>query len=412
MHYSIDAMNAAMLGGNLTGVYTYILMAIAGTTEIFVGRYNGALKHDRIAPAVWQMIYFVAASLFFVVPIAWFSEYLNLIPKYYAEDGIAYQKILTYFCWLPALTAAFTGFFVGRGKTKIITAIVIIGAVVNIVLDYVLIFGYGNIIPSMGCRGAAWATIISEALQALILAANFWNKNNRSIYGTDRNSKFDKKLFLECFKIGFPMSLGRAVEILAWYLVYVALSYVSKELGTVHGIASTVYIFFAFICEGLSKGTAAIASNFIGRRDLISIQKAFRRLVFITLILCLTVMSPLLIIPDLVFAGLKMLNRDLTVFYPTMAVIFRILFVTVTLEALTCTSWGVLFAGGDTWYPIVVNLLCLGGFVVIPVSMLFVTGQLNSPELVQFLSACWNAACLFLLYRRYKSLKWYQPAIA
>ncbi|MDR1401815.1 MAG: MATE family efflux transporter [Puniceicoccales bacterium] len=408
MHYSIDSMNAAMLGGNLAGFYTYVLISIAGTTEIFVGQYNGAMKHDKIAAPIWQMIYFVGASLFFVIPMAWFSKYLNLIPKHYAEDGIAFQKILIYFCWLPALTAVFTGFFVGRGRTKIITLIVVVGSIVNVILDCMLIFGCGDIIPSMGCRGAAWATIIAEAVQVLILAASFWSRSNRRIYNTAGNSKFDKKLFMECLRVGCPMSLGRAAEILAWYLVYVALSHVSKELGTVHGIASTIYIFFAFVCEGLSKGTAAITSNFIGRQDLASIQKVFKRLISITLVLCFAVMSPLLIIPELVFEGLSAVNSDIAVFYPMMAAIFRILFVAITLEALTSTCWGTLLAGGDTKYPIIVNLLCLGGFVVLPVGILFATGKLNSAVLVQFLSMCWNAVCLILLYRRYKGLKWYR----
>jgi MATE family multidrug resistance protein len=407
MHYSIDSMNAAILGGNLAGLYTYVFMAITGTTEIFVGQYNGAMKHEKIAPPVWQMIYFVAISLIAVIPLAWFSKYLNLIPQYYAEEGIAFQKILTYFCWVPALTAAFTGFFVGRGKTKIITAIVIIGSIVNVILDYLLIFGWKDIIPSMGCRGAAWATVTSEAVQVLILAGSFWGKSNRKTYNTARNYKFDRKLFMECLRIGFPMSLGRAIEMLAWYLVFVALSHTSRELGMVHGIASTIYIFFAFICEGLAKGTATIASNFIGRGDLASVEKAFKRLVIITLILCFTVMSPLIIVPDLVFKGLRMLNGDIASCHSTMSAIFRILFVTITLEALACTSWGVLLAGGDTKYPVIANLLSLGAFVVLPVALLFPMGKLNSAVLVQFLSMCWNAVCLILFYRRYKSLKWY-----
>ncbi|MDR2628915.1 MAG: hypothetical protein LBC30_02925, partial [Puniceicoccales bacterium] len=47
MRYSLDAMNAAMLGGNLAGFHAFLLMAITGTTEIFVGQYNGAGEYDK-----------------------------------------------------------------------------------------------------------------------------------------------------------------------------------------------------------------------------------------------------------------------------------------------------------------------------------------------------------------------------
>ena len=179
-YYSIDSMNAAMMGGNLAGIFTLLLMSIAGTTEIFVGQYNGGNHDDKIASPIWQMIYFSILSLIIFIPIGYFSDIINLIPPYYESDGVPYQRLLTYFCWLPCLVAAFTGFFVGRGKTGFITHVVIIGNVLNVFLDILLVFGYKNIIPMMGCRGAAIATVISESVQAIILAIAFWSRYNRT----------------------------------------------------------------------------------------------------------------------------------------------------------------------------------------------------------------------------------------
>jgi Na+-driven multidrug efflux pump len=48
MRYSLDAMNAAILGGNLARFYAFLLMAITGTKEMFVGQYNGAGKYDKM----------------------------------------------------------------------------------------------------------------------------------------------------------------------------------------------------------------------------------------------------------------------------------------------------------------------------------------------------------------------------
>jgi MATE family multidrug resistance protein len=411
MRYSLDAMNAAMLGGNLAGFYVFLLMAITGTTEIFVGQYNGAGEYDKIAAPVWQMIYLVIFTAIFYIPIGYFSDHLNLIPECYAEDGIAYQRLLTYFCWMPGLAAAFTGFFIGRGQTKIITIIVILGNLINAILDYLLVFGIRGVIPSLGCRGAAEATIIAEAIQILILAGSFWSSKNRKHFHTAKNYKFDKKLFQKCLKIGLPMSLGRGAELLAWYLVYAALSHISKDLATIHGIAVTVYVLIAFICDSLTKGTAAISANFIGKQDLVSIGMVLRKLIIMTLILCFVFMFPLLISPRLFCGILGTINEDITHLYPTLSIIFKIQFINITIESLCAIFGGTLISGGDTKYLNITNLICLWGFVVLPVALLYAFNMLNSAIPVHLLSTCWIFSCLLLIYRRYKSRKWYKSVI-
>jgi MATE family multidrug resistance protein len=400
-------MNAAMLGGNLVSIYTLVLMSIAGTTEIFVGQNNGANRYDRIASPVWQMVYFALLSLLFVIPLGFFTDSINLIPPYYATEGITYQRILTYFCWTPALTAAFTGFFVGRGSTKIVTLSVVSGVITDIILDYLLIFGYGDTIPECGCAGAAIATVIAEVVQVAILAATFWSRKNRRDYGTLRNRKFDCEVFRKCIKIGLPMSIGRCAEMLAWYLVYAILSHTSKDLATVQGFAVTVYVLFAFICDGLFKGSAAISANFIGQHNLQDVGKACKKLMVATLLLCFVSTVPLVISQELLFKMLNLVKGDISHLYGDMAIIFRLLSANVTLEAVSCVFCGFLFSGGDTKYPIIVNLTCLWTAVVLPILGLSLSGKLHSAIIVQQLSLICNSALLIAVYLRYRSMKWY-----
>ena len=130
--YSLEAMNGAMFGGTLVSTFNFILICIAGTTEIFVGQCNGAKEYRQIATSVWQMIYMslIAAAIFF--PIGHYAHYLNMMPAAFQGEGIPYQRILTYFCWAPAITSALVGFFVGRGRSKIVTLIVVVGNISNI----------------------------------------------------------------------------------------------------------------------------------------------------------------------------------------------------------------------------------------------------------------------------------------
>ena len=101
-YYSVDAMNAAAIGGNFVAIFCFSLACIAGITEVFVGQYNGAKNYKKVANPVWQMIYFVLLTIFVLVPIGIYSDKINLFPECYSNDGIPYQKILVYFCWVPA----------------------------------------------------------------------------------------------------------------------------------------------------------------------------------------------------------------------------------------------------------------------------------------------------------------------
>ena len=410
-YYSVDAMNAAALGGNFAAIFCFLFVCIAGTTEVFVGQYNGAQKHERIANPVWQMIYFVLLTIFVLVPIGMYSDKINLFPECYSNDGIPYQKILVYFCWIPALTAAITGFFVGRGETKIITFIVVTGSLVNAALDVILVFGYKNIIPRLGCKGAAIATVTSEFLQAAILACKFLNRENRALYKTDNLPKFDKNLFFRGIKIGLPTAIGRSAEMLAWYLVCSMLGHVSKDLATAYTIGVTIYIMFVFICEGITKGTAAISANFIGCQSLSSIRESFNKLVIIAIMLCCIFMLPIVIYPDLLFDVLRNLHDDISNLYPTLRIIFVIQFLNITIEAVGSVPFGILLSGGDAKYPNVAVLGSLWLFVVFPVSVLFFAGKLNSAVVVQLLAALYNISWAVLIFFRYKSLKWYRSVI-
>jgi MATE family multidrug resistance protein len=274
-------MNAAMLGGNLAGFYVFLLMEITGITEILVGQYHSVGKYDKIAAPVWQMIYLVMFAAILDVPIGYFSKYLNLIPECYAKDRVAHQQLLTYFCWMPELAAAFMGFFIGRGQIKNITTIVIIGNLLNAVLDYLLIFGFRGIIPS--------------------LAVSFWSPKNRQHFNTAKNCRFDKKLLGKCLKIGLPMSFRREAELLSWYLVFAAVSHVSRNLAIIHGIARTVYVLIAFICDSFSKGIPTISANFIRENNLTSIGIALKKLRVITLIMCFVFVPSLVVSPRLLY---------------------------------------------------------------------------------------------------------------
>ncbi|MDR1289321.1 MAG: polysaccharide biosynthesis C-terminal domain-containing protein [Holosporales bacterium] len=195
--YSVVAMYAAIVSGNFVAVVSWVFVGVATASEIFVGQYNSQKRYDKLAIPVWQMIWMSCASSIIVfIPLGYFSEYIHFLPKYAVRDGIDYQKPLLYFGFLPSLIAGLSAFFVGQGKTNIITIISILGNAVNAVLSYYLV-----ITLKMGAYGAAVGTVISQILQFIILAAIFVNSKNRSMFKTMKSYAFNKRVFIDRYII-------------------------------------------------------------------------------------------------------------------------------------------------------------------------------------------------------------------
>ncbi|MDR1598222.1 MAG: MATE family efflux transporter [Holosporales bacterium] len=409
--YSLDSMTAVVIAMNFVFTFTCLFSGIASSAEVLVGQYNGSRQYERLAGPTWQMIYMSAFACIPCALVAYFSDYLNLYPSYYAKDGVAYQKILLYVGALPSIKLAFASFFVGQGKTKIITVSVGSGAISNIVLDYLLIYGVGNVIPAMGCRGAAIATVISEFIQVFILAAIFFSKSNRQHYKTLQNRTFNKNLLKECIRIGLPVSLSDFVMVFAWYLMAIIIGHVSRDEATVYSICSALYVFFIFVARGVNKGTAAISSNMIGRRDLDSIEKVRKTFVKISLLFGAIFAVPLAICPEWLIQLISMVPDDISMLYPKIKVALALLAVDVTCETLLYSTWGILIAGGDSRYATIVDQACFWAITCVPMLVLYCVWGYATVAVLYVLATTSLVASQVLLYRRYKSLKWYNKLV-
>jgi MATE family multidrug resistance protein len=404
--YSVDSMAAATIAINFVCAFSCLLVGVASSAEVLVGQYNGSKQYEKLAAPTWQMIYLSVFACIPCVLIAHFSDYLSLYPLYYAKEGIAYQKTLLYFCALPPMKLALASFFVGQGKTKIITASVATGALSNIVLDYFFIYTI-----NMGCRGAAIATVIAEFIQIAILASIFFSKSNRIWYKTFQNHAFNKSLFKECVRIGFPVSVSSFIMMFAWYLMAVTIGHASKDEATVYSICSALYLFFIFVAEGVNKGTAAITANMIGRRDLESIEKVRKTFVKVSFLFGAILAVPLVLCPEYMIKLISMVPEDISKLYPEIKIGLALLAVGITCETLLYSTLGILIAGGDSKYATIVGQVCFWTTVGIPMLALYYALGYASVIVLYALVAVWMVVCQIITYRRYKSLKWYNKLV-
>jgi MATE family multidrug resistance protein len=101
---------------------------------------------------------------------------------------------------------ALSGFFSGRGKTWPVMWVNAATTVVNLVLDYALIFGHWGF-PELGIRGAAIATVAAGIFSLFMFFALLFSGGKDSIYHTKKGWRFEKDLFGGF--TGFVLVVGR-----------------------------------------------------------------------------------------------------------------------------------------------------------------------------------------------------------
>ena len=183
-YYSVDAMNAAAASSISAMAMIYAALAITGISGVFAGQNNGAKKYGEVAQPVWQMIWLSFSLVVIFVPVAIWGAKYTVPSSLHNMGGVDYFRIIMLFGFVTPMIAAISGFFTGIGKTKIITIATISGNLLNAILDYLLIFGVGEVIEPMGIKGAAIATVSSQVINLIILFAIFFKKTNRDKYNT------------------------------------------------------------------------------------------------------------------------------------------------------------------------------------------------------------------------------------
>ena len=219
-------------------------------------------------------IVLTAVFLIFKTPILYaFGASDNIIS--YAEDYISIYLIGTVFV---QFAVGLNTFISGQGNAKIAMLSVLIGAVINIVLDPIFIF-----LLNMGVRGAALATIISQAVSAAWVV-RFLVSEKSIIRIRKKYLKLNKKVVLSIAALGISPFIMQSTESLVTVVLNSGLQKYGGDLyvGTMSILMSVMQLIVVPI-QGVSQGVQPIISyNFgAGKRD--RVMGAFKRMLAICL---------------------------------------------------------------------------------------------------------------------------------
>ncbi|MBQ2929461.1 MAG: MATE family efflux transporter [Clostridia bacterium] len=213
----------------------------------------------------------------------------------YATDYMGIYAIGTLFV---QLTLGMNFFITAQGFTRISMVSVLIGAVANIALDPVFIFGF-----HMGVRGAALATIISQALSCTWVVGFLCSKKTR-LRLKKENLGLQAGIILPCIALGTAAFIMQASESIISVCFNSSLLQYGGDIavGTMT-IMVSVMQFAMLPMQGIAQGAQPISSYNYGARNAARVKKTFKLLLSTCLIYSFTLWLAVMLFPS-VFVGI------------------------------------------------------------------------------------------------------------
>lgn len=147
------------------------------------------------------------------------------------------------------------------------------GAVINIILDPIMIYGIGPV-PKMGVEGAAYATVIGQIASAVLLFV-FHIKLNKEFEHGFKYMKPDGKIIKEIYAIGLPAIIAQALMSIMVYVMNLILKF-DASAQTAYGLFYKVQQFVLFLAFGLRDAITPILAFAYGMRSKKRIQDGMK----------------------------------------------------------------------------------------------------------------------------------------
>jgi len=267
-NYSVDAIAAALPAGIASFTLISFFMGVANYTNVFVAQYTGAREFNRVGASLWQGIYFsLGAAVLLALMVflsGWIFELIGHSRNIQSLE-VAYFNVLTLGAGLVVLNSAIACFYTGRGLTWTVMIVNVIGAAVNIPLDYCMINGVGPF-PELGIVGAGIATVIATGTSTAVLVILIFRKPNRERFSTWKARALHKELFGRMMKYGLPSGVQFFLEIFGFtFFIQMVGRLGDLELAASNIVLSIESLSFLPMV-GFHIGNATLMGQAIGRR--------------------------------------------------------------------------------------------------------------------------------------------------
>ena len=266
--YSHEALAACVPAGILAMTFASLFMGLAGYTGVFISQYQARKKYASVSLSLWQGILLALISACILAALTPLGNALIRVFGHGMQVTpleIKYFTVLNLFGGLVVINNALASFFSGRGETKIPMWVALSGNIINIGLDYLLIFGKGGM-PALGIVGAAWATVLGSISMSAIFGILIFRSHIRKTYRIGKLAGFYQPVFTRLLRFGVPNGFGFLMDILSFTLFTFMIGNIDVISLQASNIVMSIQPMVFMVILGLGMGIQILISKYQGMK--------------------------------------------------------------------------------------------------------------------------------------------------
>lgn len=247
-----------------------------------------AHKHEQITSCLANGLVFTL--LMSVLSLAILAPCIGCLDAFGQEPEVVTcarpYYILIVLSIVPFLLFTFSKQFLeGLGNTTVAMLITIGCNLLNILLNWVLIFGHWGF-PAMGAEGAGWASLIARCLMPVcFLVAMLCKADWRRYISSMRSRLITRREVNHLITLGMPIGLQSFAEAFLFTASFVIIGWISKEALAAHHIANQMADLTFMLALGIGSATTIRVSHQLGKGDLQAVRMASRASVHLCLLM-------------------------------------------------------------------------------------------------------------------------------
>lgn len=265
-NYSENALTAVSLAFPIQNIIVALGTGVGVGVNALLSRLLGEKKQDEVNKTahnglIISFIVYLFLLVFGLLGVKWFYG-IQTTNKDICNMGISYLSIVSIFSFGQIFQLVMEKLLQSTGRTTYTMITQLTGAIINIILDPILIFGYFGL-PSFGTAGAAIATVVGQII-AMILGLIFNLKYNKEIQFSIHELKYDSYYISNICYVGVPAGITMFISsIMSFGINKILLSF-STTATAVFGAYFKLYTFVSMAAFGLNNALISIVAYNLG----------------------------------------------------------------------------------------------------------------------------------------------------
>ena len=379
--YHLSEIDFAAIG--FVGVFYLIIAAIgfgfSRGGQILIARRMGERNPEEVGRTFYAMLYF---ELGLALAMFLFMQYgTGLFFAAFVNSDIIYEKSLEYIqyrsfgVFFSYAGVAIIALYTGVARTWFIIVDTLVLAVVNIVLNYGLIFGNLGL-PALGIAGAGLASSIAEGIAFFFFVIYILFDKKARLYGIFKPPKIDWELIKLQLKMSTPIVAQSVVGLGSWFVFFGIVENLGERQLAITNLVRMVYLVLSIPSWGFASGINTLVSNFIGQKRREAVVPVVWKTAKICFVMTILFSLPVIFFPEYTLYPL-LGSEDMSLIRDSQNT-FYVLFGIISFFSIGGVFFNGLVGTGATMYGLKIQSICAVGYLIyIYVVVEYTTGGLE-----------------------------------